>query len=428
MKVAIIGAGSAFGSRISIDILSRKPIHDAHIALMDIDGEKVETVRAFVRSAIDHHGLPASVTCGTSRREALRDADFVIISVAIGGPAYFGKPFEDEFEIPAKYGIRQTVADTVGPGGVFRALRTGPVLIEMAEDINEMCPEAVVLNYTNPMAMLTWVLNEVCEASVIGLCHGVQGTTKGMAQRLGVPWEEVDYWVAGINHMAWILRFERSGEDLYPAYRQAAEDPEFFAKDPVRHTMMKQFGYFCTESSRHTSEYVPYFRNEDQWLDEYVNRTRSIKDKRHAWFEDMGVKASSKDSVELVRSHEFASGIMEAVKTGVPYRFNGNVMNYDLIDGLPYGCCVEVPCLVDGLGVHPCRVGALPPQCTALCRTNVNVQELAVTAILEGDREAAFHAIALDPITAASGHPLPKLREMFAEMWEAEKHLLEAYY
>jgi len=426
VKAVIIGAGSAFGSRLSIDILSRKPLEDSTITLCDINEEKLETVSAFVQAAIDHHKLPAKVEAGTDRRKLLPGADFVIISVSIGGPAYFDKPYEDEIDIPAKYGVRQTVGDTVGPGGIFRALRTAPVLMAIARDIAELAPNALILNYTNPMAILTWILNETIDNQSVGLCHGVQGTSKKMAKYIEAPYEKTGYWVAGINHMAWFLEFTYNRRDAYPALRKAMEDPKIYNQDPTRFDMLKHFGYFCTESSRHTQEYVPYFRKNIERIERYEKITKAVKGKRQNWYEDMGVKASEADSIELKRSHEYASGIMEAIATSAPFRFNGNVMNDKLIDALPPNCCVEVPCLTDGQGVHPCRIPSLPAACASLCRTNVNVQELAVKAAMENDREAAFHAVALDPLTAAT-LSLDKAREMFEELWEAEGDLL-AYY
>jgi alpha-galactosidase len=426
MKIVIIGAGSAFGSRLSIDILSRKPIEDSTIALCDPHAERLETVRAYVQSAVDHHKLPARVEASTDRREVLPGADFIVIAVSIGGPAYHGKPFEDEFGIPSRYGVVQTVADTVGPGGVFRTLRSAPELIAMCRDANELCPGAQILNYTNPMAMLTWVLSLHSEGPVAGLCHGVQGTSKKMARYIDAPYEEVGYWVGGINHMAWFVEFTHNKQDAYPRLFKAMEDPKTYDQDPVRFDLLKAFGYFCTESSRHALEYFPYFRKDSERVERFRKITLGVKGKRQTWYEDMGVKIEDAGSIQLKRSHEYASGIMEAMATGVPFRFNGNVMNDDLVDGLPRGCCVEVPCLTDAQGVHPCHFGALPAQCVALCRTNVNVQDLAVRAVLDRDREAAYHAVLLDPLTAANCS-LDDARRMFEEMWEAEKHLLSYY-
>ena len=426
MKVAIIGAGSGFGSRLSVDVLSREELSGSTIALCDIDETKLKVVGAYVQKVIDGNGLTAKVETSTDRCEILRDADFVVIAVSIGGPAYYDKPYEFEIEIPKKYGIQQTVGDTVGAGGVFRALRTAPELMAMTRDISRLAPKAIILNYTNPMAMLTWVLNETTDNQVAGLCHSVQGTAKFLANCIGAPYEEVGYWVGGINHMSWFLEFTHGGDDAYPRLRAAMEDPEIFAKQPVRFEVMKEFGYFVTESSRHMSEYVPWYQHDQEVMQQYVRTTKGIKGKRQKWFKDMGVKVESADSIQLVRSHEYASEIMEAVVTGVPMRFNGNVMNRGLISNLPQGCCVEVPCLTDRRGVHPCAVGELPAQCAALCRSNVSVQELTVKAILERSRDAAYHAVLLDP-SAGAVLNLKQARAMFDEMWAAEGELL-AYY
>ncbi|MCL5270721.1 MAG: alpha-galactosidase [bacterium] len=429
MKTVIIGAGSAFGRRLSIDILSRPPLSGTEIGLCDIDPERLEVVRAFVDAAIAHNKAPGRVTASTERRDLLAGADFVVIAVSIGGPAYYDKPYEDEMGIPIKYGINQTIGDTVGPGGIMRALRTAPALREMVRDINELCPGALIINYTNPMAMLTWVLNEWAEGPVIGLCHGVQGTSKELAHLIGAPYEETDHWVAGINHMAWFLRFTHNRQDAYPRLREAMADPAKYKTDPIRFEMMRHFGYFCTESSRHTAEYVPYFRGDGLGVADIKAFSERVRKNRQSWFEDMGVARSKANSLELIRSHEYASGIMEAMMTGEVMRFNGNVMNEGpggLIDNLPPDCCVEVPCLTDAGGIHPCRVGSLPPQCAALCRTNVNVQELTVRAILDRDREAGFQAMLLDPLTSST-LSLSKAREMFEEMWAAETHLLGYY-
>jgi alpha-galactosidase len=426
MKFTIIGAGSGFGSRLSVDVLSRAPLADSTIALCDIDEKKLATVGGYVQRVIDGNDLPARVETSTDRREVLPGSDFVVISVAIGGPAYYDHPYESEMEIPLKYGVHQTVGDTVGPGGIFRGLRTGPELVAMTRDINRLAPKATIINYTNPMAILTWVLNEVADVPVVGLCHSVQGTAKRLASFIAAPFEEVGHWVAGINHMSWFLEFTHRGEDAYPRLRDCLADPETFAKDPVRFEVMEHFGRFVTESSRHMSEYVPYYQHRPELMDSMVLPRSKHKQKRQAWLEDMGVKADQRESIELVRSHEYASGIAEASVTNQPMRFNGNVTNAGLIANLPTGCCVEVPCMVDRDGIHPCAVGDLPAQCAALCRANVAVQQLTVRAILERDAESAYHALCLDPATSAV-LPLARIRELFDEMWEAEGDLLADY-
>ena len=428
-KIVIIGAGSLFGSRLSLDILSREPLRDATIALCDINEERLAQVTGYVQNVIEAHNLPARCISSTDRLELLPEADFVITSVSIGGPAYWGEPFASEIGIPLKYGIDQAVGDTIGPGGVFRFLRTGPEHLQFCKDMERLCPEALMLNYTNPMAMLTWLHSEDSAIQNVGLCHSVQHTTEMLARGMGVPYDEVSYLVAGINHQAWVLRLRHNGQDAYPRLREAVDQDETFAEDSVfaedrvRVEMMKQFGYYVTESSRHNSEYLPYFRRTQEFRDHFHlpgrGPVRMTDPRKHVWQQETG-QATVPD---LKRSNEYASAIIEAVVTGGPYTFNGNVMNHGLISNLPAGCCVEVPCLVDREGIHPCHVGALPPQCAALNWSNIGVQELAVRAVQNKDRQAAFHAVALDPLTA-SILPLHQIRDMFEEMWQAEAHLL----
>ena len=419
-KVVIIGAGSWFGSRVSFDILSRPPLAGSTLVLCDIDAAKVKAVVAYVRRAADAWKVPAKIHGATDHRKAMRGADFVITSVAVGGPAYSGHLFANEMNIPRKYGVDQSVGDTIGPGGVFRFLRTAPVQLGFARDMERLCPDALLINYTNPMCMLTW-LHSATGVRNVGLCHSVQFTIQELSGYVGLPKDEIDYWVAGINHQAWVLRFRHRGRDAYPLIRKAMETPNIYAKDRVRFEMMKHFGWFVTESSHHNSEYMPYFRRTQKLRDEFRLETRTIsttpRPPNREWAKpDAPIP-------ELERSNEYASGIIEAMTTGSPFRINGNVMNSGLVTNLPEGCCVEVPCMVDQAGVHPCYVGALPPQCAALNRTNVAVQELAVLAAIDHDRDAAFHAVALDPLTAACAG-LRQIRAMFDEMWEAEKDFL----
>ena len=426
-KIVIIGAGSGFGSRLSVDILARESLRDATIALCDVNEERLAGVAGYVNRVIEGHSLPANCISSTERRELLPDADCVVTAVSVGGAAYWGEPYASEMNIPRKYGIDQSVGDTVGPGGVFRFLRTAPVHLQFCRDMEELCPQALMLNYTNPMCMLTWMHSEATSIQNVGLCHSVQGTTRKLAQGIGVPYAEVSYLVAGINHQAWVLRLRHNGEDLYPQLRQAVDREESFTSDKVRVEMMKQFGYFVTESTPHNSEYLPYFRRTQELRDHFGLQSRQVameQVRKRGWEKDSGVEQDGAAEIpELVRSHEYASGIIEAQVTGEPFAFNGNVMNHGSITNLPTRCCVEVPCLADREGVHPCYVGDLPPQCAALNMSNVAVQELAVRAALDRDREAAFHAVALDPLTAAV-QPLHEIRKMFEEMWTAEGNLL----
>jgi len=425
-KVVIIGAGSGFGSRLSIDILSRESLQGATIALCDTDQTRLDQVYRYVNRAIEGHRLPAVLQKSTDRHDLLPGADVVVTAVSIGGPAYWGEPYASEVGIPLKYGIDQAVADTIGPGGVFRFLRTADQHLQFARDIEKYCPNAIMLNYTNPMAMLTWLHSVGSATQNVGLCHSVQGTTRKLAAAIDVPYGDVSYLVAGINHQAWVLRFRRDGEDLYPAIREAVDTHESFKDDRVRVEMMLQFGYFVTESTRHNSEYLPYFRRTKALREHFGLSEREAvpmelsERRRRAWMRDTGVEQDEDAPVpELRRSHEYASQIVESRATGQPFCFNGSVMNHGSITNLPSRCCVEVPCVADREGVHPCYVGALPSQCAALNMSSVAVEELAVEAVLRKDREAAFHAVALDPMTAAI-LPLHDIRKMFDEMWDAE--------
>ncbi len=426
MKIVIIGAASGFGSRLSIDILSVPALQDCHIALCDIHGERLEKVQQYVQRAIDQHKLPATCSASTNHTVLLPGADVVVTAVSIGGPSYWGEPFYSEINIPRKYGVDQYIGDTLGIGGVFRFLRTATEHLQFCKDMEKHCPGALMLNYTNPMAMLTWLHSVETSIQNVGLCHSVQGTTKMLAEACGAPYDEVSYHVAGINHQAWLLKFRHNGSDLYPKLREVADTATELADDRVRVEIMKQFGYFVTESSKHMSEYVPYFRRNDALLEEFKLLPKRIvpmeyTDSRRVWAKDSGVEQDENaQNIELIRSHEYASSIIEGLHTGEPKLFNGNVMNRGSITNLPENSCVEVPCVVDKEGLHICHVGALPTQCAALNRTNINVQELAVEAFRTRSKETAFHAVAVDPLTA-SILTLDQIREMFNELWEAEK-------
>ena len=426
IKIVIIGAGSGFGGRLSIDILATDALREATICLVDVHEGRLNHVHGFIQRLIDRHNLPTRLMATTNRTEALPGADFVVTSISVGGPAYSGFPFRAEIEIPRRYGLEQSVADTTGVGAVFRFLRTGPVQQQVFDDMERLCPEAVVLNHTNPMCMLSWLHSVKSKMQYAGLCHGIQWTTTELAKRIGVPPEEITCRVAGINHLAWFLEIRRGKEDLYPLIRRILADPEKRKGEEVRYEIMKQFGYFCTESNGHDSEYMPYFRRTPALMAQYNLKPTAVPAEatERQWERETGVAAETTAAAGvLTRSNEYTVRIMESIVTRRPYTFHGNVLNRGLIPNLPYGCCVEVPCLVDGNGITPCCVGSLPPQLAALDRANIAVHELAVRAVLERDRESAFHACALDTLTA-SVLPLDKLREMFDELWEAEKDLL----
>lgn len=427
-KIAMIGAGSVvFARRLITDILSWPALQGSTLALMDIDGERLDMIAALSRKLIAQEKLPARVEPTTDRRQALDGADYVIVSIQVGGVDVF----QHDIHIPRQYGVDQTVGDTIGPGGVFRGLRTVPVLLDICHDMAELCPDALMLNYSNPMAINSWALSLVTDVRYVGLCHSVQGTTAALADYIGAPLDEVSAWVAGINHQAWFLRLDWKGQDAYPLLRQKLDDPEIYARDKVRFEIMRYFGYFVTESSHHMSEYVPYFRRKEATIDELIPYRwdyLTICQKRGWETQSQEIRRllESEEPLPTARTHEYCSYIMNAIETNTPTRINGNVPNSGLITNLPAGCCVEVPCLVDATGLHPCYVGDLPSQLAGLSRTNINVQELAVEAALTGDREAVYQAIQLDPLTS-SLVDLPDIRKMADQLFEIEADWLPQF-
>ncbi|MBM3959725.1 MAG: alpha-glucosidase/alpha-galactosidase [SAR202 cluster bacterium] len=425
-RIALIGAGSVvFSRRLLQDVACVPALSDATIALMDPDRERLELISTFARKLVKDAGTRIKIEATTDRRKALEGADYVLTTIRVGDS------YEIDYAIPASYGVDQAVGDTIGPGGVYKALRTVPVLLDICRDMEELCPDAWLLNYTNPMAIACWAINDATRIKTVGLCHSVQRTTEQLAEYIGAPRNEVNGWVAGINHMAWFLRFERNGKDAYPALRQALEDSDTFNKDPVRFEVMRHMGYFVTESTRHMSEYVPYFRKSDVLMKKFgldqirqdLNR-RQNRDTDH--FAKLREDARSKAPMKPSRSDEYACRIIESMETGQATVINGNVRNAGLIENLLEGSCVEVPCLVDRLGLHPMKIGKLPPQLAALDRANIAVQELATKAILERSRAAAMHAVMVDPLTAAI-LPLDRIRAMFDQMWAAHGDQLAAY-
>ena len=425
-KIALIGAGSVvFTRRLLQDVVSTPSLVDADVALMDIDSERLDLVGKFAAKLVDDVGSGNTITTTTDRRLAIEDADYVITTIRVGDDLGIDQG------MPMERGVNQSVADTIGPGGVFKALRTVPVLLDICRDMEEMAPDAWLLQYTNPMAMACWAINEATEVKAVGLCHSVQRTTQKLAEYIGAPEDSVWAWVAGINHMAWFLRFERDGGDAYPALWNALDDDDTYSRDPVRFEVMKHFDYFVTESTRHMSEYVPYFRtNPDRIsefrLDEIEVDLARLEKRNEEYFEAMRTEVKSSDPLAAERSDEYACRIMEAMESGEPTVINGNVYNEGLIENLPNESCVEVPCLVDEGGLHPMQIGALPPQLAALNMSNIAVQELAVRAVLERSKDAARHAVMLDPLTSAV-LSLDEIDEMFEAMWDAHGDQLVVY-
>jgi alpha-galactosidase len=420
-KIAMIGAGSTvFAKNLMGDIWSREATKDAHIALMDIDGERLATSEKVAHHIKKTLGATGEISATLDRREALTGADYVICMVQVAG---YKPGTVIDFEIPAKYGLKQTIADTLGIGGIFRALRTIPVLNGIALDMEEVCPDATLLNYTNPMAMLCWGVSCVSGIETIGLCHSVQGTAGQLAENIGVPKDEISYLCAGINHMAFYLRFERDGEDLYPLIHKVVEEGRVPDDNRVRYEMLRWLGYFVTESSEHFSEYCPHFIRDDSPelierfnipINEYIRRCEL----QIAGWEDLRTKMEKGEDLEVKPSVEYGSSIINSMETGDPCVVYGNVPNTGLIDNLTPGCCVEVPCLIDKMGIQPTPIGDLPPQLAAICMTNVNVQSLTVEAALTGRRDHVYQAAMLDPHTAQS-LPLDKIKAMCDDLFEA---------
>ena len=454
-KITFIGAGSTvFAKNLLGDIFTFPELADVTISLFDIDADRLRISERVARALAASMGARPEIEVTTDRRRALDGADYALNMIQIGG---YKPSTVIDFEIPKKYGLRQTIADTLGIGGIMRGLRTIPVMLDIGRDMEELCPGVTFLNYTNPMAILTWAMNRATPIKTVGLCHSVQGTAAELCRDIGVPMKEVNYLCAGINHMAFYLRFERDGQDLYPLIRQVVAEGRVPPWNRVRYEMLMRLGYFVTESSEHFSEYVPWFIKRDRPdlidrfnipLDEYIGR---CEDQLAGWdtlgdeFEhsepqaeqdleviqrygelqsDLWLQRLARGSTEVLKreraarkqrleaieaqgrhkvrhSGEYGSLIIHSMETGRQRVIYGNVPNHGLIDNLPAGCCVEVPCLVDKNGLQPIHVGALPPHLAALMQTNINVQSLTVEAALTRKREHIYHAAMLDPHTAA---------------------------
>jgi alpha-galactosidase len=440
-KITFIGAGSVVFTRdLCNDIVLTPALQGSTIALMDIDPERLELAKRTVQAIVDRRGLEAKVTATIDQREAVNGADYVITIFQQGGLTAHGL----DIEIPLKYGVDQVIGDTLGPGGIFRGLRTYPVMQELCRNMDEAAPDALLLNYVNPMTANCWAVDRGMGRPVVGLCHSVQGTSQMLASWIDMPVDEITYFCAGINHQAFFLEFRHGEEDLYPRIREAVERPEIAGAEPVRIDLFKHFGYFVTESSGHASEYVPYFRKSpeiveshlvprfttpgNEWFDNgrtggYLRKQRAYTEHASAEFKAL---ASGEVDLPSERSSEYCARIIEAIETDNPIRINGNVINHNLIENLPRGCCVEVPCLVDGNGVQPVHVDYYPTQLAALNRTNVNVQELIVETAVTADVDAVYYAAMLDPLTAAVC-TLPQIHAMVAEMLEAQAQWLPQF-
>jgi len=423
-NIVLIGAGSVEFTRILLaDLVAFPELTDSTITLHDIDEERLATSEQIANQINEVTGANLDVRAHLDRRTALEGADFVVNEIQVGG---MDATLRD-FEIPKKYGLRQTIGDTIGVGGIFRGLRTIPVMIAIGDEMAELCPDAILLNYANPMAMLPWAAWEGSRLRrAVGLCHSVQNTHEQLADLVGVPIDEIEFQTAGLNHQAFVLRFERNGDSLYPLLDAALEgDPEGLGRR-VRMEIYRQFGYFPTESSEHSAEYVPWFMSHDDQLeryripvDEYLRRSYENLEE----YAETRRQLAAGETLPIEGEGELAPRYIHSMVTGEPRLEYGNVRNEGLIDGLPAGCCVEVPCRVDGDGVHPLPVGPVPPQCVALNRTFVNVAELTVRAALEQRRDHVYQAVMLDP-NAGATLTIKAIREMVDELIEAHGDLM----
>lgn len=410
-KITFIGAGSfGFTRTLVRDLLTFPLLEGATICLMDIDAARLESSRRAVQRIIDEGKYPATVVTTLDRIEALKDADYVIVTILAGAT----EVWRHDIEIPKQYGVDMNVGDTRSVAGIFRALRTIPVMVDIARDMERYCPRALMLNYTNPMAMLCRAIARETSITVTGLCHSVQGTAEMLAKWIGAPMEEITYTCAGINHMAWYLKYEWKGEDAYPLIRKAiTERPEVYNEEQVRNEMFLAFDHYVTESSGHNSEYNWWFRKRPDLIERYCTHgtgwnpgehayiLKHYQEREHTWQDDIRKWLDNPEPLNLQRGHEYAAYIMNALEGGEPFTFNGNMPNKHLIDNLPQDACVEIPVWASRKGLELVAVGALPPQCAILTNLSAQIEEMAVEAALTGNRRLVYQAVANDPLSAA---------------------------
>ena len=433
-KITFMGAGSTvFAKNVLGDSMMTPALEDSVIALYDIDAVRLEDSKRMLDTINRNNGSKATIETYLgveNRKAALRGANYVVDAIQVGG---YEPCTVTDFEIPKKYGLRQTIADTLGIGGIFRALRTIPVLFDFARDMEEVCPDAWFLNYTNPMAMLSGAMQRYTGVKTVGLCHSVQVCCEGLMKGLGMEYDDTVQWkIAGINHQARLLEVTKNGVDLYPEIKRRALARTEKHHDMVRYEIMKRFGYYVTESSEHNSEYMPYFIKSthpeliDQFnipLDEYPRRCIN----QIAEWEKMRENLLGDENLTHTRSREYASYIMEAMETNRPFKFGGNVINTGLITNLPSNACVEVPCIADASGVQSVFIGDLPEQCAAMNRTNINPQLLAIEAAVTKKKDYIYQAAMLDPHTAAE-LTIDQIVSMCDDLIEAHKGWLPEYH
>jgi len=435
-KIVFIGAGSlGFTRGLVRDLLTFPALRDAHIALVDINRERLDFARRACEKIIALGRYPARITATTERREALKGADAVLVTILCGRTSVW----QHDILIPKKYGIDINVGDTRGPSGIFRALRTIPVMLEICRDMERLCPHAILLNYTNPMAMLCHAMQRRSFIKLSGLCHSVQGTAAMLARWVGLKPQELDYVCAGINHLSWYLKLEHKGRDLYPKLRRVVQtDPKVYNAELVRNEMFLALGYYVTESSGHNSEYNWWFRKRPDLIRQYCTTSTNWNPGRHAyilneyrraektWKKGVRDWLKSEAPISLARGHEYAASIVNAYLGGELFTFNGNVENRGLVTNLPPGACVEVPVLASRRGFEPIAVGALPPSCAMLTALSAQIEMLAVEGALQGDPELVYQAVAHDPLTAAK-LSLREARQMTAEMFRRNRPYLPQF-
>ncbi len=431
-KITFIGAGSfGFTRGLVRDILTFPAFSDAHICLMDIDQERLDFIKKGIDRIVEAGKYPAKVTATTNRAEALAGADGVVCTILQGGV----EVFRTDIEIPKKYGVDINIGDTRGPSGIFRALRTIPVMIDICKDIEKYCPDAIFLNYTNPMAMLCRAMQGESKVQVTGLCHSVQGTAMQLANWIGADMKDVTFLSAGINHQAWFIDYKVNGVDAYPRIFEAiTTKPEIYNEEQVRNEMYLHLGYYVTESSGHNSEYNSWFRKRPDLIEKYCTHGTGWNPGKYGYIVDAyldvaktwrdNIKDELEKPVELARGLEYAASIFNATKgDGTLYEFNGNVRNFGLIDNLPEGCCVEVPVMASKRGFNPMHVGPLPAQLAVLNNISARCEELAVEGAIEGDPMKVFHAVLFDPLTSAV-LSMAETKSMVKEMLEVNKDFL----
>ena len=435
-KIAFIGAGSlGFTRGLVRDILTFPLLKDCTLSLMDVNRERLDFARRAVQAIVDKGNYPARVEATMDRREALKGADAVLCTILCGRVSVW----RHDIEIPKKYGVDTNVGDTRGVSGIFRALRTIPTMLDICRDMEQVCPDALLLNYTNPMGMLCRAMQRESDIRASGLCHSVQGTANMLARWIKAPRDRVTYVCAGINHQAWYLKYEWNGQDAYPLIREAIiTRPEVYNEEMVRNEMFLHLDYYPTESSGHNSEYNWWFRKRPDLIErycthgtgwnpgEYAYILKEYQEKEQTWRDEARKWFAEDTPISLERGHEYAAYIINALKGGEIFHFNGNVPNTGLVTNLPEGACVEVPVFVDRAGFHPVHVGALPPQCAVLTRLNSTIEEMAVEAALTGDARLVFQAIAHDPLTAAM-LSLAEIKDMVNEMLRQNQDYLPQF-